>query len=233
MAAWMDRLPFTLDLPGRGVMVVHGGFDPGRSLQGQSLWDMLKLRDGPGCGEGYAARPSAGGDCEAAAPEDGTPWAAAWCGVFDSRGREQQHGSRACTRHVVFGHDSPRCGRLTLAPRQRRRRPLLLQAAPGSCALCRRKRDAASGSEERMLPPGRPAPPACRRLQVWPWATGIDTGCVSGDRLTALVLPPLDAKGRPDPSRAGLPEGKPAGTGDARGHRRAGGAARTAPGVCS
>lgn len=42
---------------------------------------------------------------------------------------------------------------------------------------------------------------ALRRLQLEPWATGLDTGCVYGDRLSALVIEPRETLHGPHPSR--------------------------------
>ena len=48
--AYLERMPFTLRLEGRGVLVVHAGLRPGRSLPRQYLYDLYTLRECRACG---------------------------------------------------------------------------------------------------------------------------------------------------------------------------------------
>lgn len=98
--AWLQRLPFTLDLPEHGVRVVHAGMDPGLPWSEQDDAVLITIRR-----------------------------------VADADGQSVPWGTRyQGPPHVVFGHDA-RAG-----------------------------------------------------LQLHPWCTGLDSGCVYGGRLTALVL---------------------------------------------
>lgn len=105
--AWLEALPYAIELPEHGVVVAHAGLVPGVPLAEQpteALLTMRSLRD-----DGSWTKTL----------EEGDPWAAHWKGPL----------------HVVFGHD------------------------------------------------------AVRKLQLHPFATGLDTGCVYGGELTALELP--------------------------------------------
>ncbi|XP_014673865.1 PREDICTED: serine/threonine-protein phosphatase 1-like [Priapulus caudatus] len=111
-ADYLLALPYTLSVPSRGTLIVHGGLIPRRPLADQSPADMTTMRN-------LIVRDHFG---HAFAPtehiERGVPWASLWPGP----------------EHVLFGHD------------------------------------------------------ARRRLQTYAHATGLDTGCVYGGQLTALLL---------------------------------------------
>lgn len=105
--AWLEALPYTIDLPAHGALVVHAGLVPGVSIDRQRPDDMLTMRSIRA--DGTASKRL----------DEGTPWARLWVGP----------------PHVYFGHD------------------------------------------------------AVTGLQCHDHATGLDTGCVYGGRLTACVLP--------------------------------------------
>lgn len=104
--AWLEALPYTIDLPLHSSVVVHAGLVPGIPIQEQAPDHMLTMR---------SIRPDG---TVSKRIGDGVPWASLWPGPT----------------HVYFGHD------------------------------------------------------AVRGLQRYPFATGLDTGCVYGGRLTGCLL---------------------------------------------
>ena len=105
--AWLEALPYTIDLPAQGSVVVHAGLVPGVAIDRQKPDDMLTMRSIRA--DGTASKRL----------DEGRPWASLWVGP----------------PHVYFGHD------------------------------------------------------AVTGLQCHDHATGLDTGCVYGGKLTACVLP--------------------------------------------
>lgn len=103
--AFLEALPWYLELPEHDAVVVHAGLEPGVPIDNQQPRVLITLRTLTEQGEPSAKR-------------EGIPWASRYEGP----------------PHVVFGHHA------------------------------------------------LPEP------QIHPWATGLDTGCVYGGRLTALVL---------------------------------------------
>lgn len=105
--AWLEALPYAIELPEHRAIVVHAGLVPGVPLDRQRPEDMLTMRSIRA--DGTASKRL----------EEGRPWAELWVGP----------------PHVYFGHD------------------------------------------------------AVTGLQCHDHATGLDTGCVYGGKLTACVLP--------------------------------------------
>jgi len=85
-AEYLSSLPFSLQIPSYGIVVVHAGLVPGVSLLDQSLNDLYKMRD--------LRRDPTYGRWEALEThqEDSEPWASVWQGP----------------EHVFFGHDAKR-----------------------------------------------------------------------------------------------------------------------------
>lgn len=104
--AWLEKLPFFLELPAWSAIVAHGGLVPGLPLSQQQRDVVINLRSIDASGTPTARIL-------------GAPWGSRWPGP----------------QHVLFGHD------------------------------------------------------AVRGLQQYPHATGLDTGCVYGRKLTGIWLP--------------------------------------------
>jgi hypothetical protein len=79
--AWLEALPYYIEVPEHNVVVVHAGLVPGVPLQEQKKRDMILMRNfNPETMETYEV------------PTEGGPWASFWKGP----------------EHVVFGHDAVR-----------------------------------------------------------------------------------------------------------------------------
>lgn len=81
---FLQELPYTIDIPSKNALIVHGGIVPGVSLENQNLTHFISMRSLQISGEKLIASPRI---------FIGEPWASLWSGP----------------RHVYFGHDAARC----------------------------------------------------------------------------------------------------------------------------
>ncbi|VDI31500.1 Hypothetical predicted protein [Mytilus galloprovincialis] len=80
---FLEELPYTIDIPSKNALIVHGGIVPGVSLENQNLTHFISMRSLQIIGEELIASPRI---------FIGKPWASFWYGP----------------RHVYFGHDAAR-----------------------------------------------------------------------------------------------------------------------------
>eukprot|EP00897_Mesotaenium_endlicherianum_P004269 jgi/Mesen1/3870/ME000207S02871 len=176
-ASWLGRLPFTLRIPSHRALVVHAGLVPGRSLAQQPPQDLLTMRficPSPSADEALPP----GGHLEA--PEGG-------------RGNVLRDGPRKQRRLDRNGNGSGNGAGFDAGAAAAGARAGAGSAAASSWKSCGPSEGGSRlwGQEwsdgEVHVVFGHDA---ARGLQLHPCATGLDTGCVYGGQLTALVLPP-------------------------------------------
>ncbi|XP_063448591.1 serine/threonine-protein phosphatase 1-like [Mytilus trossulus] len=80
---FLQELPYTIEIPSKNALIVHGGIVPGTSLENQNLTHFISMRSLQTIGEKLIASPRT---------FLGKPWASFWFGP----------------RHVYFGHDAER-----------------------------------------------------------------------------------------------------------------------------
>ena len=201
---FLDSLPFTLQLEGRGVLIVHAGIKPGRSVPAQRLGDLYSIRLCRPVGEHLFAAPvlmSAALD----------PWClhASWSLCQAS----------CCLRLAAGGQAGRSGGDLPSLTWQ------LFSAFVSSEGIrghgCMLASNACIHLQPLHVPAGTMQDKvpwastwtgpqhiffghdAVRGLQRHAAATGLDTGCCYGQHLTACILPPLPAL-QQDPCPPGL-----------------------------
>lgn len=223
LAELLAQLPFTLQLPAYGVLLVHAGLLPGLPLELQSWMDLQKMRDVVPAAQAQqadAAAATTAPAAEASADVDAMPTASAG-NAFDweAAGRLLAAAAAAGPAAMAAGSNGSGDGQAADASDSTASRGSSAAekeiAVPAASILPPQLRLVAS---ERPEPSGRAwaavwqgplhvffGHDAKRRLQQQPAATGLDTGCVYGGSLTAAVLPPLDENGRPLMHRLNLP----------------------------
>lgn len=223
---WLSQAPFSLRLESRGVTVVHAGLVPSvagadsgsssaaTSVESQSLEDLLEVRHvardsfsaaaavGGELGRGAAdAPPSSAAAASPPRPTPPPPSSSRWRAIDKKLARRaERQGSHASGLSV------------SLWAREYR-------AADGGNGGGGGGGEGAgdgSGAREKQLPLA-PSPRSAGHvvfghhaslgLQEEPSATGIDTGCVLGGELTALVLGPLRRDGDEKREKNGKKEG--------------------------
>jgi hypothetical protein len=93
--AWLQELPYTLDIPLWDAIVVHAGLVPGVPLCRQNTIDMVTMRNV------IPTPPADGGAAEKALPMEYTASPTTGTG-------EAWAGARDTNPHVYFGHDAVR-----------------------------------------------------------------------------------------------------------------------------
>lgn len=196
----LEELPFSLSLPGYGVTVLHAGMVPGIDIEDQQLENLIRMRDVVPTSVLEALQadpPESESDAEidhlhskkekevATAEEKGAPPPQLVLPAFDWE---------ACIAALGSNKNSGVTGATPLSTL-----PLVPQLE----------------ASERRHPAGKAwasvyrGPTHCffghdasRKLQLEPWATGLDGGCVYGGALYAAILPALDENGKVMEGRA-------------------------------
>ena len=198
----LEELPFSLSLPGYKVATVHAGVVPGRAVEEQRPDDLLKMRD--------VVPTSVLEAVEANPPESESD--AEIDQLHSKINKEEsmvENGDQVLERKELPEFDWEAC---TAALNSRN--GISSTAAESILPV-----PALEGSERRH-PAGRAwasvwrgpnhvffGHDASRKLQLEPWATGLDGGCVYGGALYAAILPALDEHGEimEGRLRAGIP----------------------------
>jgi predicted phosphodiesterase len=173
---YMHELPLTIELKAYNAAIVHAGIVPGKHLHEQLPEDMLLMRD---CV--FAAALNADSQAGGSEPDeeeesgDGAGRSNASSWNWDAVIKAQEEISDNALLNELRGSE--------------RRHP----AGAGWASVYRGPPHLFFGHDAK------------RRLQIEPWATGLDTGCVYGGSLTAAVLPPLDEHGVPIDGRSPFP----------------------------
>ena len=165
---WLCDLPYTIRIPDKGVIIVHAGFVPGISLQVQRQEDMILLRNidlnsGPCSAEASVAKGVGEGsrkDCSGA-------WADEWSRQASILGRTSRL------------NNSFKCQYSNMKKEQELKVPV----GPDHT------RDMESADALLMNFHVVFGHDAKRGLQLTDHATGLDTGCCYGKKLTGLIWP--------------------------------------------
>lgn len=181
----LSNMPLTLYLPAYNVTVVHAGFVPHVPIQNQLPQHMLTMRDV--VPTEYLKEPNDVAAIETESESEALGLNGAFIAGWPSAAWDN-YMYQLINDHVINDTNNGGEAAASLTASERRH-----PAGRGWATLWRGSSHVFFGHD------------ASRRLQMEPWATGIDGGCVYGGCLLAVILPPLDEARNPLEDRAHVP----------------------------